>query len=102
MMAGIAFLVLAAGADPAKHRTVLSTPAYDLTIVAVPDYASAAATAKELCETGIATIELCGGFGHRGTAEVVRAVPDACVGVVRFDGHPGLAGESGDAHFGGE
>jgi len=100
-MAGIAFIVLAAEANSATHRTVLTTPAYDLTIVAVPDYASAVVTAQELYETGIETIELCGGFGHLGTAEVVRAVPDAHVGVVRFDGHPGLAGESGDAHFDG-
>lgn len=99
-MAGIAFIVLAPGAEPSAHRTVLTTPAYDLTVVAVPDYAAAVEAAQELYGAGIETLELCGGFGHAGTAEVARAVPRAKVGVVRFDGHPGLQGESGDAHFG--
>jgi len=98
-MAGIAFIVLAPGADPSTHRTVLPTPAYALTVVAVPDYAAGVRVARELFAAGIETIELCGGFGHRGTAEIAAAVPLAHVGVVRFDGHPGLQGQSGDAHF---
>jgi hypothetical protein len=98
-MAGIAFVVLAPGAESPKHRTVLNTPAFDLTVVAVPDYAAAVVVAQELYAAGIETIELCGGFGHTGTAKVVRSVPRAKVGVVRFDGHPGLHGESGDNHF---
>jgi len=100
-MAGLAFIVLAAGADPEEHRTVLQTPAYDLTVVAVPDYAAAVQATRALRDEGIDTFELCGGFGHSGAAEVARAVPGANVGVVRFDGHPGLSGQSGDAHFGG-
>ena len=99
-MAGIAFVVLATGADPSEHRTVLRTPAYDLTVVAVSDYAAGVRVALELVAAGVDTIELCGGFGHRGTAEIVAAVPGAHVGVVRFDGHPGLQGDSGDAYFG--
>jgi hypothetical protein len=99
-MAGIAFIVLSSGAEPAQHRMVLETQAFDLTVVAVPDYSSAADVARELYKEGIETIELCGGFGHIGTAEVVSSVPQAHIGVVRFDGHPGLHGESGDAHFG--
>ncbi len=98
-MAGIAFIVLANQSDPAKHRTVLHTPTYDLTVVAVPDYQAAAQVAKELFAEGIETIELCGGFGNLGTAEVARAIPKAHLGVVRFDGHPGLGGASGDAHY---
>lgn len=99
-MAGIAFVVLASGAEPATHRTVLHTPVYDLTVVAVPDYDGAIAVARELHQDGIDTIELCGGFGHQGAAAVASAVPGAHVGVVRFDVHPGLGGKSGDAHFG--
>ena len=98
-MAGIAFLILADQSDPANHRTVLQTPTYDLTVVAVPDYQVAVRVAKELFAEGIDTIELCGGFGNLGTAEVARAIPNAHLGVVRFDGHPGLGGASGDAHF---
>jgi hypothetical protein len=98
-MAGIAFIVLSNQSDPAKHRTVLQTPTYDLTVVAVPDYKSAVHVAKELFSEGIEIIELCGGFGNLGTAEVARAIPGAHLGVVRFDGHPGLNGASGDAHY---
>lgn len=99
-MAGIAFLVLAGGTDPTTHRTVLHTPDYDLTVVAVPSYAEAMAEARALYQAGIATIELCGGFGHQGAAAVAGAVPGAHVGVVRFDSHPGLNGQSGDIYFG--
>jgi hypothetical protein len=98
-MAGIAFIVLARGSVPEENRVVLRTPAFDMTVVAVPDYVAAIQVAKELFTSGINTIELCGGFGMIGTAEVARAVPGAQIGVVRFDGHPGLGGESGDAHF---
>jgi hypothetical protein len=98
-MAGIAFIVLADQSDPAEHRTVLQTPVYDLTVVAVPDYQAAVQVAKELFSEGIEIIELCGGFGNLGTAEVAQVVPKAHLGVVRFDGHPGLGGASGDAHY---
>lgn len=99
-MAGIAFITLAGGADPAEHRAVLKTPAYDLVVVAVGSYASACAVARELVADGIDTIELCAGFGHQGVAEVARAVPTAHVGAVRFDGHPRLKGASGDTRYG--
>jgi len=99
-MASIAFITLAAGANPEEHRTVLKTPGYDLVVVAVPDYAAACAVAQELAAGGIDTIELCAGFGHLGVAEVARAVPSAHVGAVRFDGHPRLGGKSGDTRFG--
>ena len=42
-----------------------------------------------------------GGFGINGTAQIKAAVPDTvAVGVVRFDGHPGLDNQSGDSLFG--
>jgi hypothetical protein len=99
-MAGIAFITLAGGADPAEHRTVLKTPAYDLVVVAVSDYASACVVAQQLAAEGIDLIELCAGFGHEGVALVARAVPATHVGAVRFDGHPRLKGASGDTRFG--
>ncbi len=98
-MAGIAFIVLADNSIPTEHRTILQTPAYDLTVVAVPDYQAAVQVAIELYANGIEIIELCGGFGNLGTAEVAQAIPGAHLGVVRFDGHPGLGGVSGDAHY---
>lgn len=95
-----AFLFLAGGADSAANRAVNVTPSVELLSVGVKDYADAAAVAKELVNEGYGAIELCGGFGHKGTAMIVDAVEGkAAVGVVRFDGHPGLDNKSGDLLF---
>ena len=97
-----AFVFVAPGVDPNVHRQTVVTPQVELTAVAVNDYAQAVAVCQELVEQGIAAIELCGGFGHAGTAAIAAAVGDrAAVGVVRFDNHPGLGFKSGDALFGG-
>ena len=98
-MAGIAFVVISSGSEPSLHRVVLQTPSFDLSVVAVPDYHSAIQVVQDLYVSGIDIIELCGGFGIQGAAAVSKAVPDAHIGVVRFDGHPGLSGESGDKYF---
>ncbi len=96
-----AFMFLAPETNPDVHRGQVLTPAVELTVVAVPDYAGAEAAARCLVDEGIAAIELCGGFGHEGTARVAKAVAGrAAIGVVRFDGHPGLENKSGDAIFG--
>jgi uncharacterized protein DUF6506 len=97
-----AFLFLASGAEPSKHRCKVATPQVDLTVVGVADYAQAESVARSLAGEGIVAIELCGGFGVVGTARIARAVAGkAVVGAVRFDGHPGLGGKSGDEIFGG-
>jgi len=96
-----AFIFLAPEADPAAHRAQVVTPVVELTVVGVADYAGAEQVARALVDEGIGAIELCGGFGHEGTARIVRAVQGkAAVGVVRFDNHPGLEGKSGDLLFG--
>lgn len=96
-----AFIFLAPEVDPARHRCQVMTPAVELTVVGVQDYAQAENVARALVDEGITAIELCGGFGHVGTAEIVTAVQGkAVVGAVRFDGHPGLKGQSGDNIFG--
>jgi hypothetical protein len=96
-----AFIFVAPEADPATHRATVVTPAVELTAVAARDYAQAEKVARDLVAEGIVAIELCGGFGHEGTARIVKAVQGkAAVGVVRFDCHPGLEGKSGDALFG--
>jgi hypothetical protein len=96
-----AFIFLAPEADPAAHQAQVVTPGVELTVVGVPDYARAEQVARTLVDEGIAAIELCGGFGHEGTARIVQAVQGkAAVGVVRFDNHPGLEGKSGDLLFG--
>lgn len=95
-----AFIFLAPDTDYVKDRNVVNTPQVNLTVVAVKDYAMAVQAAKELVNQGIAAIELCGGFGVEGTAEVKKAVAGkAAIGVVRFDIHPGLGNQSGDAIF---
>lgn len=53
-----------------------------------------------MAEAGCGAIELCGGFGIRGTYLVEQAVNGkARVGAVRFDLHPGLDNKSGDELF---
>ncbi|EPR37131.1 hypothetical protein dsx2_1074 [Desulfovibrio sp. X2] len=95
-----AFIFIAPGGDPAKHRNWVRTEQVELLAVAVGSYDQAEALARELvAEEGIAAIELCGGFGAAGTARVAAAVK-VPVGVVRFDVHPGLGNASGDTLFG--
>jgi hypothetical protein len=95
-----AFLFVAPEAEAQKHRSVIETPAVELTVVGVADYENAAKEAKRLVDQGVVAIELCGGFGIEGTAAVKKAVGNkAAVGVVRFDFHPGLEFKSGDEIF---
>lgn len=95
-----AFIFLAPEVDPQKDRRTVVTPQVELTAVAACCYEEAEAVAVELVKEGIGAIELCGGFGNRGTARIADAVAGkAAVGVVRFDGHPGLGGKSGDELF---
>jgi hypothetical protein len=97
-----AFIFLARGSDPATHRCTVRTPQVDVTVVGVADYAEAEKVARALVDQGVRALELCGGFGNGGAARIAQAVAGrAAVGVVRFDGHPGLAGKSGDEVFGG-
>lgn len=96
-----AFIFLAAVSHPLKSRTVVPTDNVELSVVGVNNYEEAVAAARELCADGCSAIELCGGFGHRGTAAVAEAVAGkAVVGAVRFDIHPGLDNRSGDLLFG--
>lgn len=95
-----AFLFVAPEGDPEQHRQWVKTPMVHVLAIAVRDYVQAVATAKQLVAEGIGAIELCGGFGHKGTAMIVEAVAGKIpVGVVRFDGHPGLGNASGDSLF---
>ncbi len=97
-----AFIFLADGADPTLHRHTVKTPQVELQVVGVVNYAQAEEVAAALVQSGVVAIELCGGFGVVGTARIAHlAQGKAAVGVVRFDGHPGLQGRSGDLVFGG-
>ena len=95
-----AFIFIAPNADPAIHRSAVETEAVTLIAVGVSSYEAAVDAALKLVDEGVAAFELCGGFGHRGTAMVSEAVKGkAAVGVVRFDIHPGLENKSGDEIF---
>jgi hypothetical protein len=95
-----AFIFLAPGVDPQKDRSTVNTPQVELTAVAVKTYAEAQQVAEKLVAEGVVAIELCGGFGNKGTAMISEAVAGkAAVGVVRFDIHPGLGNKSGDQLF---
>ncbi|MDR1856930.1 MAG: DUF6506 family protein [Desulfovibrio sp.] len=75
------------------------TAGVDLLSIGVASYKEGVEAAKKaVAEHGCGAIELCGGFGLRGAAEVAAAVK-VPVGVVRFDVHPGLGNVSGDTVF---
>ena len=95
-----AFIFLAPEVDPRRDRKTVITPEVELTAAAAGSYKEAEAVAVELVEEGVKAIELCGGFGNKGTALITEAVAGkAAVGVVRFDIHPGLDSKSGDDLF---
>ena len=99
-MLNAAFIFIAPGADPKRDRGVVETPGVRLTSIGVSTYEEGAAAAAEMAEAGCGAIELCGGFGIRGTYLVQEAVKGrARVGAVRFDTHPGLENKSGDELF---
>lgn len=99
MALNAAFLFLVGDADETT-RTVLSTPSIHLHVVGCKNYAEAETAAKELAAQGVTALELCAGFGNEGIARVQRAVgPKVAVGAVKFDFHPGLNFQSGDALF---
>jgi len=62
-----AFIFLAPEADPQQHRATVVTPQVELTAVAARDYAEAEQVAQMLVSEGVEAIELCGGFGNKGT-----------------------------------
>jgi len=95
-----AFIFLAPNVDPKVHRQTVVTPAVELTAVAVNNYSETIKVCEELLKEGIVAFELCGGYGHIGAGKVAEALKGrAAVGVVRFDGHPGLEHKSGDELF---
>ena len=99
-MLNAAFIFIAPEADPETHRATVKTPEITLTSIGVPTFEEGAAAAKEMVDRGCTAIELCGGFGIKGTWIVEQAVHGrARVGSVRFDIHPGLDNKSGDEVF---
>jgi hypothetical protein len=72
-------------ADPAKDRFVLDRAGCKATLVAVPDQDTAVRVAKEMVQSGIKSIEVCGMFGVTGAARIFEALEGrAAVGGVTF------------------
>jgi hypothetical protein len=69
-MLNAGFIFIAPGADPAVHREHGGDPRRPPDRHRRGDYAQGAAAAKERAAAGCTAIELCGGFGIRGTALV--------------------------------
>lgn len=63
-------------ADPKGTRTVFEAGGRRLTLLAVPDEAEAAPVIAELVAEGAGLVELCGGFGPVGAAQVIAEVGD--------------------------
>lgn len=100
MKVNAAFIFVAPQVDSKIHKTVLETPAINLTVVGVKDYEEGVKIAVELADQGVKALELCAGFGNEGVAMISKAVEGkASVGAVRFDFHPGFDFKSGDQLF---
>lgn len=68
------FIVTGAQLDPAHHRSVMRSPAFEMISVGVSSPAQGVQVAQQLVEEGVQLIELCGGFGPQWTARVLEAV----------------------------
>jgi hypothetical protein len=93
----VGHLLLVEGADAGRDRAVLEINGVRMIVVAVPDVAQAISVAAELIESeAVALIELDGGFGVAGTAQMIDAIKGAVpVGAVTF----GAESLSGIADF---
>lgn len=79
------FIVTGAGLDPAIHRMTMSSQAFTMTVIGVPNAAAGIAAAMDLKESGHELIELCGGFGPVWTGKIIEAVgPNIPVGSVSY------------------
>ncbi len=77
MLQRFGFIVTGTGMDPAVHRTELRSDTFTALMVGVTTPDQAIPVARQMHSDGIQLIELCGGFGPRWTAEVIRAVDGA-------------------------
>ena len=86
--------------DPDREKKTVETPTGGCITIPVHNYEQAVEVCKKLANENLFAIELCGGFGHVGTAKIVDAVEGKIpIGVVRFDIHPLLQGKGGDSVF---
>lgn len=92
------FLFAAPDKEASKCRSKVEFSGNILHVAGSSTYDEAVETAREYVAQGVSVIELCAGFGHKGTAMISEAVGSGVnVGVVRFDIHPAFGNKSGDA-----
>ncbi len=93
-----AFMFIAPDANPEQHQGWIKTPGVEVKTLAVSSYLQACGSLENLINEGIVAVELCGGFGHQGVAQLTHAAAGRVqIGVVRFDQHPLLNFVSGDS-----
>lgn len=79
------FIVKAPGYQSDTHHAVIETPQFRTQVVCVSSVAEAQHVARQMIANGIELIELCGGFGQEGMAELVAALnTEIPVGYVTF------------------
>ncbi len=95
-----AFIFIAPETNANSNSSWVITPEVNVKTLAVSSYQEACDSIDGLEKEGIKAIELCGGFGHQGVAEISKVVAGRIpIGVVRFDHHPCLDNVSGDTLF---
>ncbi len=71
-----------------------------MVLIGVGSYEMACKEAVKIADQGAKLIELCGGFGVKGQAEVMDVLKGkAMVGAVRYDIFPGYDNTSGDERW---
>ncbi len=84
-LARFAMLIRGPGYDPAIHRQVLDSGAFATTVVCMATFEQALPVARELVDSGIQLIELCGGFSPEQALKISEHLGGRIpVGVVRY------------------
>lgn len=66
-----AFILMGSGFDSEKDRAAIHGG--EIQVAGVPDLSEGCRVAKELCDSGVNCIELCGAFGPEGAKAVIQA-----------------------------
>ena len=70
----LGFIVTGKDLDPAQHRMVMRSPAFEMIAVGVTRAEQGVAVAKQLVDEGVQLLELCGGFGPVWTGKIIEAI----------------------------
>jgi hypothetical protein len=71
-----AFIVFGPDYEPDTHTATLESDSLKTRLIGVNSLESAEAAAKELVSDGVQLIELCGWFGPKGAARIIKVVGD--------------------------